>query len=160
MCVDVCIFLWVHNVIMSGLFLPIFAKQLKPCHQSAAYPPPPLQTMSPRQPLKPSHLLTPPSTILTSWLPEYWRHTQGPQSSHLCCLQWLVLAQGSSPLASSQWESKDSPSVFVLFSKLEGIWFESALVHKRHMLNTQKKNITMLISSVSSLNHYESVCTL
>lgn len=34
----VCVFSWVHNVIMSGLFLPILAKQLKPCHQ--IQPPP------------------------------------------------------------------------------------------------------------------------
>lgn len=104
-----CVFLWVHNVIMSGLFQPILAKQLKPCHRiqlppDLLHPPPPSSPpnyVSPSAP-KPSHLLTPPSTTLTFWLPDYWRHIQEPQSSHLCCLQWLVEAEGSSPLTSHQ----------------------------------------------------------
>lgn len=37
----VSVFLWAHNVIMSGLFLPISAKQLKPCRQTQPPPAPP-----------------------------------------------------------------------------------------------------------------------
>lgn len=33
------VFLWVHNVIMSGLFLSRSLEQLKPCHQLSACPP-------------------------------------------------------------------------------------------------------------------------
>lgn len=137
-----------HNVRVVSAHFGKTTEALSPNAASPPLHPLPLQTMSPRQPLKPSHLLTPPSTVLTCWLPEHWRHTQGPQSARLC-----LSDEGSSPLASSQWvEQRDpgngrrqwrwchgwrvrgasSPSAWARFLQTQSInvWFESGFVQK------------------------------
>lgn len=57
----------------------VVPRQLKPCHQIWLLPPP-------KRCLPPSasHLLTPPSTVLTSWLPQLWRHTCWGHKALVC----------------------------------------------------------------------------
>lgn len=72
--VRVCIFAGpqCHNV-------TVVPKQPKPCHQFWLLPPPKL-----RLPPSASHLLTPPSTVLTSRLPRLWRHTCSGHKALVC----------------------------------------------------------------------------
>lgn len=57
----------------------VVPRQLKPCHQIWLLPPPKLCL-----PPSASHLLTPPSTVLTSWLPQHWRHTCWGHKALVC----------------------------------------------------------------------------
>lgn len=109
-----CVFLWVHNVIMSRLFQNNRSLVIK-----FGFSLPPKLCLPPSA----SHLLTPPSTVLTSRLPEHWRHTCWGHKALVCVVSVrssLLNERANVILGTGRrwwlWMKRTANSVWIIFS--------------------------------------------